>query len=315
MAVGLSVGVVQVPAHGTEVDELLVNADLALYDAKEAGRAQARLYGARLGERSRRRALLERGLREAAAAGELTLAWQPKVDLRTWRVTGVEALLRWQHPVLGAVPPSEFIAVAEQTGGIGELGAWVLREACCVAADALPGLSVAVNVSPVQLRMAEFPATVEAALQASGLAPGRLELELTESVFIGEAEAALAGLHRLQALGVRIALDDFGTGYSSLAYLRRFPFDTLKIDRVFVRELPERADSQAIVSAMVQMAGALGMRIVAEGVETSSELEQVGALGCHEVQGYLVSAPCPMADLQALRARWPRPEAVRPALH
>ena len=191
----------------------------------------------------------------------------------------------------------------------------MLREACCAVAQGLPDLSVAVNVSPVQLRMADFPARVEAALQASGLEPGRLELELTESVFIGEAEAALACLHRLQALGVRVALDDFGTGYSSLAYLRRFPFDTLKIDRVFVRELPDRADSQAIVSAMVQMAGALGMRIVAEGVETSSELERVSTLGCHEVQGYLVSAPCPLADLQALRARWPRLQPALAALH
>ena len=314
--VGLSIGIALLPEHGRDVDDVLGNADLALYESKEGGRGRATLYAPHLGERSRRRAAIEQGLREAVARGEFMLHWQPRVDLDGWRMTGAEALLRWQHPVLGRVGPAEFITVAEQTGTIAEIGAWVLREACRVAATTLPGLTVSVNVSALQLRQGDFVAGVRDALDLSGLPAARLEIELTESIFIDDANDAMAVLRRLQQLGVRIALDDFGTGYSSLAYLRRFPFDTLKIDRAFVRELTSRQDTQAIVAAMTQLATSLGMRVVAEGVERVDELDLVARLGCHEVQGYLVSVPRTETEFGRLRGGWDagaRPHA--PALH
>ncbi len=305
LQVGASVGVAICDGTPDSVDDILVRADLALYDAKDGGRGRHAVYTPAMGARSRRRTALEQGLRGAVARGELALHWQPKVDIASWQIVGAEALLRWRHPQLGAVGPAEFIPVAEQCGLIEEIGHWALAEACRAANGPLAGLLVSVNVSPVQLRDARALAGLQTALLAARLPPGRLELEITESVFIGDSDAALERLLALRALGVRVALDDFGTGYSSLAYLRRFPFDTLKIDRAFVSEVLLRADARAIVHTIAQMAGTLGMRTVSEGVETAAQLAAVRDAGCHEVQGYLVSPPLPLDGFCALRAGWP----------
>ena len=304
LQVGASVGVVRCDGSAEGVDDLLVRADLALYAAKDGGRGRHAVYTPTMGARSRRRLALEQGLRDAVDRGELALLWQPKVDIAGWHIVGAEALLRWQHPQLGAVAPAEFIPVAEQCGLIAEIGHWVLAEACRAASGPLAGLVVSVNVSPVQLRDAHALAVLREALLAARLPPGRLELEITESVFIGDSDGVLDRLHALRALGVRVALDDFGTGYSSLAYLRRFPFDTLKIDRAFVSEVLLRADARAIVHTIAQLAGTLGMRTVSEGVETAAQLAAVRQAGCHEVQGYLVSPPLPLDRFRALRAGW-----------
>ena len=313
--VGASIGVAQWRGSETGVDELLVQADTALYAAKESGRARFEVYAPRLGERSLRRAVVEAGLRQAQAAGQLSLHWQPKVDVQRWQIVGAEALLRWQHPELGSVGPGEFIAVAEQSGLIDELGQWALRQACQAAAGPLQGLVISVNVSPIQLRDSQFVGQVRAALREFSLEPGRLELEITESVFIDDAPAALAVLHDLRQLGVRVALDDFGTGYSSLAYLRRFPFDTLKIDRAFVNEVLQQRDARAIVQMIAQLSATLGMRTVCEGVETPQQLSVIIDAGCHEVQGYLVSRPRPLADFSALWRAWRSNPPRLPLLH
>ncbi len=309
MVVGLSVGVALMPAHGTAVDELVGNADLALYAAKGNGRGRAALYEPCLGERSRRSATIERELEQAIAQGQLSLHWQPRWDLRDSRVVGAEALLRWDHPQLGSVAPAEFIPVAERCGAILDIGAWVLREACRQAAERLPGLRISVNISGAQLHDNGFVALVRNTLAETGLPAERLDLELTESIFIADLDAAVARLRRLQSLGVRIALDDFGTGYSSLAYLRRSGFDLLKIDQAFVAELPTRADARAIVRAILSLALSLRMHTVAEGVETAEQLAIVQALGCREVQGFGIARPQPLdafcAYLQAPRAPMP----------
>ena len=201
--------------------------------------------------------------------------------------------------------PDEFIAVAEQCGLVTKVGTWALREACRTAARELADLEIAVNVSAVQLRDGDFVKVVHDTLAEFGVDPRRLELELTESIFLGDADAALGRLRSLQALGVRIALDDFGTGYSSLAYLRRFPFDTLKIDRAFIRELPSLGNAEALVGTIVQLAEAMQMRTVAEGVETAAQLAQLARLGCQQVQGYLIARPCAFDDVEAMRLSWP----------
>jgi len=304
LRIGGSVGVALRVDTGVGVDEWLIQADTALYAAKEAGRGQHVVYEMALGERSRRRAGIEAGLRQAIEKNQLALHWQPKVDIGSWEVVGAEALMRWQHPELGTVSPAEFIAVAESSGLIDELGNWALQEACSAAVGPLAGLVVSVNVSPSQLRDGQFPDRVRHALRRWGLEPARLELEITESVFIDDAVGVLEQLHALRGLGVRIALDDFGTGYSSLAYLRRFPFDTLKIDRAFVNEVLLRRDARAIVQTIAQLAVALGMRTVCEGVETQQQLAAVAQAGCDEVQGFLVSAPRPLADFVRLQRGW-----------
>ena len=285
-------------------DDLLVHADIALYAAKKAGRGRFETYSSDLGDRNRRSVMIEQELRHAVQRGELELNWQPKVDIESSRIVGAEVLLRWRHSQLGSVAPIEFIPIAERSGVIREIGMWVLREACAVAASTLPGLTISVNVSPTQLQDDEFIACVRDALEASGLDPFRLELEITESVFIDDVEGALQRLHALRALGVRVALDDFGTGYSSLAYLRRFPFDTLKIDRAFVNELMSSLDTRAIVQMISQLAVTLNMRTVAEGVESPSQLAVVSSVGCDEIQGWLVSPACPIDEFLAFRKGW-----------
>jgi diguanylate cyclase (GGDEF)-like protein/PAS domain S-box-containing protein len=285
-------------------DDLLVHADIALYAAKKAGRGRHETYSSDLGDRNRRSVMIEQELRQAIHRGELELHWQPKVDIESSRLVGAEVLLRWRHAQLGSVAPIEFIPIAERSGVIREIGMWVLREACAVAASALPGLVISVNVSPAQLHDDAFIACVRDSLRASGLDPFRLELEITESVFIDDVEGALQRLHALRALGVRVALDDFGTGYSSLAYLRRFPFDTLKIDRAFVNELMNSIDTRAIVQMISQLAVTLNMRTVAEGVESPAQLSAVTAVGCDEIQGWLVSPACPLDEFLAFRKGW-----------
>jgi len=315
LRIGASVGITLCQGSCTSVDDLMVQADTALYAAKEAGRGQFAVYEPHLGERTRRRLALEDGLRQAIERGELSLHWQPRVDIGRWRISGVEALMRWDHAELGRGGPAEFIAVAEQCGLIDDLGRWALREACRAAAGPLQGLTVSVNVSPVQWREGQFVRHVRDAVREFSLDPTQLELEITESVFMADADGALAQLHRLRSLGVRVALDDFGTGYSSLAYLRRFPFDTLKIDRSFVNEVLLRKDARAIVHTIAQLATTLGMRTVCEGVETAQQLAAVAEAGCHEVQGYLVSRPRPLADFERLRRAWRNKAPVAQALH
>lgn len=304
LRVGASVGIALFDAVETGVDDILVQADTALYAAKESGRGRHAFYTPAMGEHSRRRVAVEEGLRHAVLHEQLSLHWQPKVDIERWTIVGAEALMRWDHPVLGRVNPAEFIPIAEQTGLIDDLGRWALHEACRVAAGPLDGVCISVNLSPAQLRDARFVNHVRDALRESGLNPAMLELEITESVLMEDVHGALDQLHALRGLGVRVALDDFGVGYSSLAYLRRFPFDTLKIDRAFVNEVLARKDARAIVQMIAQLAATLGMRTVCEGVETAQQLAVVAKAGCHEVQGYLVSPPKPLIELQKFRAAW-----------
>lgn len=295
--VGASVGLARLDANVANVEDLMVNADLALYDAKRSGRGRLVVYANSLGAASRRMHTVEQALREGLVQGQFELHFQPKVDAQTLHAQGVEALMRWEHPVLGSISPGEFIPAAERCGLIHELGALALEQAC-LAARQLPELSVAVNVSPLQLMEPSFVESVQRVLARAGVAPSLLHLEVTESLMLEDAQAALKRLHALRDLGVQVALDDFGTGFSSLAYLRAFPFHTLKIDRSFVRSLTEHADARAIVNTIVQMAGVLGMRTVAEGVETDRELAVIRAIRCDEVQGYLVARPMPLPKLK-----------------
>ncbi|WP_197026551.1 putative bifunctional diguanylate cyclase/phosphodiesterase [Hylemonella gracilis] len=309
LRVGASVGLTTRHNEPVSLDGLLVQADMAMYAAKEAGRGQWARYTPVLGEHSRRQLAIEQGLRNALERGELALHWQAKLNLASGRITGAEALMRWTHPTLGPISPFEFIAVAEQCGLIDAMGRWALREACRAGTQELVGLTVAVNVSPAQLQNGNFLSQLRGALDASGMEPSRLELEITESVFMEDAEQALRLLRAIRQTGVRLALDDFGTGYSSLSYLRSFPFDTLKIDRSFVTEMLSREESRAIVRMIAELATTLGMRTVAEGVETVEQMQAVRAAGCDEVQGYLVSRPLPLA---AFQPHGHRAEALRP---
>jgi predicted signal transduction protein with EAL and GGDEF domain len=309
IAVRTSIGVAMAPRDGTEIDDLLNNADLALYAAKSAGRGEFRFFAPQMAALTRRRGVIEQALRGALAQNELTLHYQPLVQLADWRVTGFEALLRWQHPVLGEVAPAEFVPVAEEAGLITAIGGWVLHEACRQAATWPAEMSVSVNVSPVQAMSHDLCGTALAALQASGLAPQRLEMEITESIFLNEAQTTLQVLRSLHGAGMRVALDDFGTGYSSLAYLRRFPFDTLKIDRSFVRELLPRRDARAIVKMIVGLARTLRMKLVAEGVEEAAQAELLQEFGCDALQGFLVTRALRADEVPAFLASW----AARPA--
>jgi len=305
-----SIGIALAPRDGTDIDTLLRHADLALYAAKAAGRGEIRVFAPAMAASRRRRTALEQALRQALSRGELALHFQPQVDLQRWQVTGFEALLRWTSPSLGTVPPAEFIPVAEEAGLIQEIGEWVLAEACRHAATWPADLVVSVNVSPVQALGGRLAEQAMAAARAAGLGPGRLELELTENVFLHESEATAQVLAQLRAAGLRIALDDFGTGYSSLAYLRRLSFDTLKIDRSFIREIMLRTDARAIVRTIIGLAQTLRMRTVAEGVEELPDAAVLASYGCDALQGYLVSPALPADEVAGFVAGWsarPRP--------
>jgi diguanylate cyclase (GGDEF)-like protein/PAS domain S-box-containing protein len=305
-----SIGIALAPQDGTNLDQLIKNADLAMYGAKAGGRRTHRFFEPAMEASAKARLTMEQDLRQALADGGFEIHYQPLVDLSNNEVTGCEALLRWRHPERGMVSPPEFIPVAEDTGLINELGEWVLRTACAEAANWPDHVRLAVNVSPVQLKFQTLALKIASALAASGLAPNRLELEITEAVLIGDDEAALGLLHQLRAIGVRIALDDFGTGYSSLSYLKRFPFDKIKIDRCFVGDLAEVDGSSTIVQAVVNIAGARNMTTTAEGVETLEQREMLRTLGCTEMQGYLFSAAKPGPEVRQLFGARPETAAV-----
>ncbi|MFD1300207.1 EAL domain-containing protein [Methylobacterium marchantiae] len=305
--IGISIGIAHAPVDGLEADPLLRHADLALYRAKAAGRNTVRVYEASMDAAIEDRIQLEFELREAVLRHDLTLHYQPVVDLATDTVSGFEALMRWSHPTRGMIPPSTFIEIAEETGLIVDLGKWALREACREAASWPQPARIAVNVSAMQFREPGLEQNVIMALSASGLAADRLELEITESVLIQDTEAVIGCLHRLRYIGVRIALDDFGTGYSSLSYLRQFPFDKIKIDRSFIREIAD-PDTAAIVRSIVGLGERRGTTITAEGVETSAQLDLVRAEGCNEVQGFYFSRPVPARDVPDLFIRLSRAE-------
>jgi len=295
-----SIGIALAPQHGTDLDQILKNADLAMYAAKSAGRRTYRFFEPEMDARVRARRILEMDLRQAISDGAFEVHYQPCVNLRDNKITGCEALLRWRHSERGMISPAEFIPIAEETGLINQLGEWVLTTACAEATTWPDHIKLAVNVSPVQFKSGTLALKIVAALAASGLPASRLELEITEAVLIRDDEAALAILHQLRAIGVGIALDDFGTGYSSLSYLQRFPFDKIKIDRCFVNDIAEPDGSSCIVQAVVNIAAARQMTTTAEGVETQQQRELLRALGCAEMQGYLFSPAKPAAEIRQL---------------
>ncbi len=299
---GTSIGIALAPGDGATDEALLKCADLALYRAKEEGRGTHRFFEHAMDARMQERRRLELDLRRALPNREFELHYQPLVNIRTDAVCGFEALLRWNHPVRGSVPPADFIPLAEETGEIEAIGDWVLRTACREAATWPAGVKVAVNLSPLQFRT-PLVAAVTDALAASGLDPERLELEITETLMLQDSDTILSMLHQIRALGVRIAMDDFGTGYSSLSYLRKFPFDKVKIDQSFVRDIGRMDGSEAIVRAVTDLSAGLGMSTTAEGVETAEQLAYLRLEGCVEAQGYLISRPRPAADVPAMLAR------------
>ena len=291
VATGASIGIAISPGDGRDADILLKNADLALYRAKQDGRGIFRFFEPSLDEAARRRRRLELDLRIAMKAGQFKLEFQPIYDLKAERIGAFEALLRWHHPERGLIPPTEFIPVAEDSGMIVAIGEWVMREACRVAIDWPEHVRVAVNVSPLQFRNSGFKSVVLQALAYSHLAPQRLEVEITETIFLDGEENVVSVLHQLREMGVRVALDDFGTGYSSLSYLRSFPFDKIKIDKSFVDSVASDPSAAAIVRAIVDLAAALDMETTAEGVEDESQLARLRGQGCGSIQGYLFSRP------------------------
>ncbi|GIK81158.1 MAG: EAL domain-containing protein [Pseudorhodoplanes sp.] len=298
--IGASVGVAIAPGDGTNVAQLLKNADMGLYRAKADGKGTVRFFEPGMDARMQARRLLEIDLRKALADSEFEVFFQPIVQLDPQEIIGFEALLRWRHPQRGIVEPAAFIPLAEETGLIAPIGEWVLRQACAEAVKWPEHFHIAVNLSPVQFKNRTLVQTVIAALAASGLAPQRLELEITESVLLQDEESTLATLHALREFGVRIAMDDFGTGYSSLGYLRSFPFDKIKIDQSFIKEVGSRSDSLAIVRAVTGLGTSLGIATTAEGVENLEQLERVKLEGCNEGQGFLFSPPVEAKELPAL---------------
>ena len=302
VVIGASVGVAIAPDDGDNADQLLKNADMALYRAKGDGRARFHFFESEMDVKAQARRALELDLRAAVTVGEFEVFYQPFVNLAENRITGFEALLRWNHPTRGRVSPAEFIPLAEETGLITAIGEWVIRQACTEAKTWPSDLRVAVNVSPVQFRNKTLLSTVVSALATSGLRADLLELEITETVLMTNNDATLAVLHELRSLGVRIAMDDFGTGYSSLSYLRSFPFDKIKIDQSFVRDLTERPDSIAIIRAVAGLGQSFGITTTAEGVETQEQLDKMRAEGCNEVQGYFYSKPVPASEIPQLLA-------------
>jgi diguanylate cyclase (GGDEF)-like protein len=295
-----SIGIAIAPHDGSDGQTLLRNADLALYRAKEAGRRTYAFFEESLNERAQQRRQLESDLRLALERGEFELHYQPLFDLEHNRICSFEALLRWHHPSGSLISPADFVPVAEDTGLIVPIGAWVLREACAQAATWPEHVRVAVNVSAVQFHRSGLNETILRALAESGLAPQRLEVEITESIFLDGGDTTLRLLHALRSLGVRIALDDFGTGYSSLSYLQSFPFDKLKIDRSFIQNLLTRDGATAIVHAITELANALGIETTAEGVEETAQLMELRAHGCSSVQGFLFAEPMSASDVDQL---------------
>jgi diguanylate cyclase (GGDEF)-like protein len=299
--VDVSIGIALAPGDAADVDELMKRADMALYQAKSEGRRRHRFFVPAMDAAMRARRKLDTELRSALANNEFALHYQPVVDLASGGIVAMEGLLRWDHPLSGTIPPAEFVPIAEESGLIIPIGEWVIRQACADAARWPSHINLALNLSPVQLRSPNLGPIVVNALTASGMGARRLEFEITEDVLLRHNTENLAILGQLRDLGVRIVMDDFGTGYSSLNYLRRFPFDKLKIDRSFIADLAAGNDeSRAIVQAVVSLATALKVPTTAEGVETQDQLEFVRAAGCTEYQGYLFSAPRPACEIERL---------------
>jgi diguanylate cyclase (GGDEF)-like protein/PAS domain S-box-containing protein len=304
VVIGASIGIAIAPNDGQTSEALVRNADLALYAAKGDGRGVHRFYAENMHSNAEERRNIENDLRDALGNNNLSLAYQPVVSAVTEKITGFEALLRWNHPVRGAVSPAEFIPIAEDAGLIATIGEWALRTACMEAAQWRGNARVAVNVSPIQFANPSFPSLVANALAQSQLRPDRLELEITESVFLNDSDSVDKMFISLKKLGIRLALDDFGTGYSSLGYLKRAPFDKIKIDQSFVRGAAA-ADNRnsAIITAIVSLSEAMGMETTAEGAETHDELELIRNLGCSHVQGYIYGRPMPAIEASSMLAR------------
>ena len=299
-----SIGITMFPDDGEDAETLLKNADSAMYRAKAEGRNTYHISTQEISRSVQERMTLESGIHGAIERSEFELWYQPQVDLRTMRVVGMEALLRWKHPSRGIITPAEFISVAEERGFIVVIGDWVLRKACENAQELRSrghhGIRVAVNISPRQFREETLVARVEAAIEESGIDPRLLELEITEGVAMQNVELTLQVLTELRRLGITIAIDDFGTGHSSLSYLKRFPIDALKIDRGFVEDLPDRFEDAAIVKAVVHLAHGLNLRVIAEGVERREQLDFLRVHGCREIQGYLFAMPMRFADFEKM---------------
>ena len=304
IVIGTSVGVAVAPGDGTCPENLLKNADIALYLAKTEGRGTVRFFEPEMDARIQLRRMLELDLRGAVVRNEFEVYYQPLIDLSAGTVTGFEALLSWNHPVRGLVSPAEFIPLAEETGIIMTIGEWVLRTACSEATKWPGAITLAVNLSPIQFKKGDLVSVVQAALDASGLRPDRLELEITELVLLQDTVGTMTALHELRAMGIAVALDDFGTGYSSLSYLRSFPFDKIKIDQSFVRDLVKAMGKRwSIVRAVTGLGHSLRMKTTAEGVETLEQLDKLRGEGCTEVQGYFFSRPQPASELPSLIER------------
>jgi len=302
LRLGSSIGISVYPEHGDSATRLIANADAAMYHVKKSGRSNFAFFTPEMSTFFPKRLALESELRAALEKGQLVLHYQPKVDMRSGNIVGMEALVRWQHPQRGMIAPSEFIPFAEETGLIVPLGRWVLQEACrqnrAWQELGIADLVVAVNISGVQFQQRDLVETVADALETSGLAARHLELEITESVVMQNAPEAIVMLEQLHRMGVGLSIDDFGTGYSSLNYLKRFPIDTLKIDQSFIRDISSDNDDAAIVRAIIALAHGMRLRVVAEGVETVGQLEFLRALGNDQYQGYLYSKPLPAAEME-----------------
>jgi diguanylate cyclase (GGDEF)-like protein/PAS domain S-box-containing protein len=314
LGISCSVGISIFPEHGAEGETLIKNADAAMYSAKERGCNNFQFFTKDMNANAVERLTLESGLRLALDKKELFLMYQPQIEIATGRIIGLEALLRWQHPELGLVPPDKFIRIAENSGLIMPIGEWVLRTACSQTRkwqdEGLPAVSVAVNVSAVQFRQAGFCELIRRVLHETGLAPQYLELELTENLLLSNEDVMLSVLQELKALGLKLAIDDFGTGYSSLSYLRQFPVGKLKIDRSFIRDIAVNPDDVAITTAIISMAKSLNLKVIAEGVEDEAQMTFLRAHQCDEIQGYYFSKPLAV-DKVADKLRGDHPEHVR----
>ena len=304
--VTLSIGISIYPVDGVNTTTLLKNADAALHQAKEEGRNNFQYYAEQMNATAWQRLKLETELRRALEREEFVLHYQPKVDMESGKIVGMEALLRWQSPERGLVAPGEFIPLLEETGLILPVGEWVLRAACKQArawqAAGLPDVHIAVNLSTLQFKQPDFAGLVLGILQENGLDPalGAIELELTESLLMNNAAGAIDTLIKLHEAGIQFSIDDFGTGYSSLSYLKRFPISSLKIDQSFVHDLSSESEDEAIVAAIIALGHSLGLNVIAEGVETTEQLAQLRKMGCNEMQGYLFSRPVPAAEMTYL---------------
>ena len=301
---GVSIGIALYPEDGRDVDTIIKNADTAMFHAKSSGRGRYQYYSAEMNASAVAKLALESDLRHAIARSEFLLHYQPKLDLATNRIVSVEALVRWQHPKRGLVQPGEFIELAEETGMIMELGAYVITQACLQfkqwQAMGIDLESIAVNLSPVQFRRDDLVEHIAEILDSTGVPPNRLELEITEGAVMHNEEKSIETMKRLKALGISLSMDDFGVGYSSLSHLTRFPIDRLKIDQSFISDLPQNQEKAAVVRAIVAMAHSLNLATVAEGVETAEQERFMKAVGCDQFQGYFLSRPIPAQELKAL---------------